>query len=286
MAIGGRLLHASPFRLVGAGEDRRRIGEGTGGQRQWLAHHGLQHALGGSVAEAALAPCHVGDAAELAVVQADMEIQAQRCRGARHDGLARLAAVDPADHLAEQPAIGNRCIAVRFTRRPPGLLGGQCRGHRLPVVECLGRHLLAQRRQAGAMAEQLAHADRCLAGRGELGPVACHRRVQFELALGHQLQHGNGGEGLGAGEQIEDGVALPGLLAVLVRDAAPEVDHRLATDLQAQRRAALLRIVEKPGEGLGKRGETAVTVALRRHGQVPVGKWSGHSSSPRRPCEP
>ena len=83
------------------------------------------------------------------------------------------------------------------------------------------------------------------AGGSELGPVAGDRGIQLQFAFGHQLQRGYGGEGLGAGKQVGNGVAVPGFGAVLVSGTAPEVENGFPTNADAQRRATLLRIVEK-----------------------------------------
>lgn len=87
MTIGGGLLHAPPFRFIGAGHDRRRVGERPGGHGRWLAHGHLQQALGRSIADVALAPGDVRHTVKLFVRQADMEIQAQRLGDPRDDGL-------------------------------------------------------------------------------------------------------------------------------------------------------------------------------------------------------
>ncbi|MNN47827.1 hypothetical protein D3C81_1622660 [compost metagenome] len=205
------------------------------------------------------------DAVELLISQTDMEIQPQRLGDPRHDGIARSAAIDPANQFADQPTEGDRRVAVRAIWRPPGLFLRQCIGHRLPVVERFGREHPAQRRQTGAMAEQLAHRNALLAGGGELRPVVRHRRIQLQPALADQLQQGNAGECLGAGEQVENGVSLPLLTRLPPCAARPEIDDHLAANLDAQRRATLLMIVEEPCEGVGNRHERFVAMTLRDH---------------------
>ncbi|MCO4052349.1 hypothetical protein FA063_29260, partial [Pseudomonas aeruginosa] len=76
------------------------------------------------------------------------------------------------------------------------------RGHRLPVVECLGRHLLAQRRQAGGKRVKLALCGAALNGQKmELEPLA--RLIYRYILAGHRqraLQHHRapGSDGSGA----------------------------------------------------------------------------------------
>lgn len=115
------------------------------------------------------------------------------------------------------------------------------------------------------MAEQLTQGDRFLAGRGEFRPVPGNRRVQLQLAFGHQLQGGDRGEGLGAGKQVGDGIAVPGLAAVLVGGAGPEVDHGFPADLNAQRRTAFLGILEEGREGFAHRFELKLVMTLNLH---------------------
>lgn len=154
---------------------------------------------------------------------------------------------------------------MAFTRRPPGLLRGQGVDHGLPFVQRLWREHLAQRRQAGLMAQQLTQGDGLFAGGGEFRPVLRHRRVQLELAFGHQLQRGHCGKGLGAGEQVGNGVAVPGLGAVFVGSTGPEVDHGFTADLNAQRRAALLGIFKEGREGFTHGLEFKLVMTLNLH---------------------
>ncbi|MNG04934.1 hypothetical protein D3C84_881020 [compost metagenome] len=105
------------------------------------------------------------------------------------------------------------------------------------------------------MAEQLAQGHGRFAGGGELGPVARHRRIQLQFAFGHQLQGGHGGKSLGAGEQVRQGVAVPGFGTILVGTARPEIDHGLAADLDAQRAATFLGVVEQRRERFTHRFE-------------------------------
>ncbi|MNN42977.1 hypothetical protein D3C81_1571890 [compost metagenome] len=119
------------------------------------------------------------------------------------------------------------------------------------------------------MAEQLAQGDGLFAGSGKFGPVARDRGIQLQLAFGHQLQRGDGGKGLGAGEQIGDGVAVPGLGPVLVGSAGPQIEDGFAADLDAQRCATLLGIVEQRRERLSHRFELKLVMTLNLHPQLP-----------------
>ncbi len=99
------------------------------------------------------------------------------------------------------------------------------------------------------MAEQLTQSDRCLARRGEFGPEPGDGFVQLQLAFFNQLQYRHAGKGLGAGEQVENGVGVPRLGTVLVGRARPQIDDGLAADLNAQGSAALLRVVKERRKG-------------------------------------
>ena len=98
------------------------------------------------------------------------------------------------------------------------------------------------------MAKQLTQGDGLLAGGRELGPVTGDRRIELQLALGYQLQGGDGGECLGTGKQIGNGVAVPGFTAIFISRASPDIDDRAAAHLNAQRRAAFLGIIEQRRE--------------------------------------
>ncbi|MCY1377001.1 hypothetical protein D9M69_645390 [compost metagenome] len=133
------------------------------------------------------------------------------------------------------------------------------------------------------MAEQLAQGDGVFAGGGEFGPVARDRGIQLQLAFGHQLQRGDSGKGLGAGEQIGDSVAVPGLGPVLVGSAGPQIEDGFAADLNAQRCATFLGIVEQRRERLSHRFELKLVMTLNLHPQLPrinALQSGGHCSSP------
>ncbi|MCY1543652.1 hypothetical protein D9M68_794780 [compost metagenome] len=159
---------------------------------------------------------------------------------------------------------------MTLAQRPPGLFGGQRRSHRRPVVQRFGRQHLVQRRQSRLVAEQMAQGDLLLTGRGELRPIAGNRRIQFQLALANQLQGGDGGERLGTGKQVEDGVAVPGLLAFLVGATGPDIQHGLATDLHTECHSALLRVVEQGGESFFQRFELEIEITLYLHRSAPL----------------
>ncbi len=186
---------------------------------------------------------------KLVIRQAHMKIQPQRAGDTRSNGFPRASTIGAAQHLAHQPAIGDRRITMPLTRCPPRFFGCQGGGHGVPLVKRFGRQRLTHRRQAGLMAEQLAQSDGSLARRGEFRPEPGHGFVQLQLALFDQLQNGHAGKSLGAGEQVENGVGVPRLGTVLVGSARPQIDDGLATNLNAQGSAALLRVVKERRKG-------------------------------------
>ena len=112
--------------------------------------------------------------------------------------------------------------------------------------------------------------DFVFAGRGELGPVACDRSIQLKLALADQLQGSDCGKGLGTREQVENGVAVPGLLAVFVGHSSPQVHHCFTADLHTERHAALLRVLEQRRKSVSQRLELKVEIALYLHRLTPL----------------
>jgi len=66
---------------------------------------------------------------------------------------------------------------------------------------------------------------------------------------------------------------MPRLFAVLVCRTRPQVEYGFATDLDAQRRAALLRIIEKIGKCLAHCFELEVVKTLNLHPHLLVKAW-------------
>ena len=81
-----------------------------------------------------------------------------------------------------------------------------------------------------------------LAGLGELGPVAGHRRVQVELAALDELVHAGTGQALGAGQHGGQRVHLPRARAFGVSRAGPQVDDQFAVDPGGDRCANFLAL--------------------------------------------
>jgi len=150
-----------------------------------------------------------------------MKIQSKWRSRATRDRLARTAAIDTAEQLAHQPAIGHRGVALISARRPPWLFCSQRGGHDIPVVQCFCGQRPAYRRQTRPVAEQLTQGDGGLAIGGELRPYACDGFVQFQLALSDKLQRSDCSERLGTGKQVDQRIAVPDLLALVVGNARP-----------------------------------------------------------------
>src|SRR5262249_16853199 len=130
--------------------------------------------------------------------------------------------------LADQPPEGDGMIPVRGSRSPPWWLGGERRAHRVPVVERFVREHVPDGRQPGTMSQEPSHRQCGLVRGGELGPVAGYRRVEVETAFRDQAVRAERRHALGAGGDVDERVALPGLRAVEVRVTAPQVDDGIA----------------------------------------------------------
>jgi len=102
--------------------------------------------------------------------------------------------------------------------------------------------------------------DVVFAVRGELRPVLRDRRVWIQLTAVDEQQRRQGGDVLGAGEDVDDGVLvpLPGLRSVDV--SAPHIDDQLAVDVDRDGRAELAPGGDLVGEGGGDAGEAPVAV--------------------------
>ena len=117
-----------------------------------------------------------------------------------------------------------------------------------------------------AMAEEHAQRRRLLALDGELGPEACDRLVEGELAPFHEREHEHRRHALADGVGVDEGVALPGKGAGLVAMAAPEIDDGTTVDDHAERAADLVANREVLAEGGldGAEGGVAMTLDGRR----------------------
>ncbi len=159
-------------------------------------------------------------------------------------------------------------VAVGGAGRPVGLLGRDGGADRLPRVHLFEREIALDGGQSRLVGEDPANGDVALAVRGELGPVAGDRRVEVELAALHQPVDAHGRDALGGGEHERDGVALPGARLVAVGEPAPEVDHRLALEVDAARRPHLVVLGEVALEGVPDPLEAGRYVSTDRIGHA------------------
>ena len=86
-----------------------------------------------------------------------------------------------------------------------------------------------------------------------------------------------GGQALGGGEDVDEGVAVPLAVVVGVVPAAPEVDDGLAVEIDADGAADLAVLGEVGGEGLADCVESWVGPSADRgvgHGLSPCRRWS------------
>ena len=106
----------------------------------------------------------------------------------------------------------------------------------------------AYRRQAGAMAEEIVDGQGSLACLGEFGPVLRNRRPEIQLTAVGEDESAEGGHGFRCRIDVDDRVFLPGFRSVVVRDAPPEVNDRLAAQGDRDRRAYIQALVEVGGK--------------------------------------
>jgi hypothetical protein len=153
-------------------------------------------------------------------------------------------------------------IAVRAARLPPRLLLRQQPCHLAPVVDRLDRDLLRDGAEPGLVREQPAHRQLALAALRELRPVARDGRVEVERALVHEAVRGDRRDALGRRVDVRERVALPGLRALRVHEARPEIHHRLAFEREAERGADLVAAFELLGERVAHARELRMAAAL------------------------
>src|SRR5215207_6312570 len=185
---------------------------------------------------------------------------------------AERAPVDAPDDLAEQRPVEQRVLAVRASRRPPGGLGGEQRGRAVEVEQRLQPLGLAQREQAGLVAQHLAQRRVLLAAGGVLRPDVGDARVERDPAAVDQPQRARGGERLGDGENVDEAVAT--------HAAAPQVRDRTPTGDRREGRSCLLAALEQRGERIPHRLEAAADLSSHLH---PSRKLSGSGPRPTKP---
>ncbi len=202
--------------------------------------------------------------------QADPEIGAERLRDlfAEH-GAERLAG-DAAHDLADQETHGHRVIARRGAGLPIRFLRGEERDRALPIVEILFGDGLAPAGESGAVAHDLGDRDARFAARGEFRPIFRDRRVEVDQAAIGEQQRRQRRHRLGGRIDVDDGVLHPWPRAGRVGLAAPQIDHRLVADPDADR-----------GPEIGAAGEIAFEGGADRRerlGREALGMDGGHAS--------
>ena len=136
------------------------------------------------------------------------------------------AAIDAPHHFTEQIALRNAVITGLAARLPPRRLGGEQRGKPGLIVEILAPQWLIPGWQASGMGKQMTHQHLALAALHELRPVARDRRIDIHQATARQHQQCEATHGLGGGEDVDEGVALPRRAALHILKATPQVDHQ------------------------------------------------------------
>ena len=118
------------------------------------------------------------------------------------------SAGDPADHLADQPAVRPRVVGDLFAGRPAGHCVGDQRAHRVPVGEVGRGDVGGQVRHPGGVGEHVPQCDGVLAVPAELGPDVGDAQVVVEPArFGEDVHHRRRAQAL-AGGDTEDRVLV------------------------------------------------------------------------------
>src|SRR5262245_39457727 len=97
---------------------------------------------------------------------------------------------------------------------------------------------------------------------GKLGPVVGDGGVEVQLTSLHQQVGAGGGEALGGGEDVLEGVLRPGGAGGEVGNAAPQVHHAAAVGVDTQRGAHFTVITEVGRESLPDGLETGIDAAV------------------------
>ncbi len=124
----------------------------------------------------------VGAALEVALRQADGEIEVERAGHLLPEPLPHGSARAAAQHLAQQIAEGAGVVAVPGARFPPRALAFEAHDEPFPVVEDVPVGGLVEADHAGLVGEQMPHGDGLFAVADESGPDRGHRVVQGDQA--------------------------------------------------------------------------------------------------------
>ena len=186
-----------------------------------LVDHYSAQVLGVLVAYPPVCTLETGNTVEVLGINAHMHLKVVGLGNALANKGAGVAAVGPANQLANNPAIGRSAVTDVGTRFPPQGLGRHDVGHCIPVVHDGRATGQSQRRDTGGMAQHLAQGDVLLAALGKFRPIMGNGLVQLQLALFHQHQRRDGGEGFDAAIGVNQRVMMPGLVALKIRHARP-----------------------------------------------------------------
>ena len=121
------------------------------------------------------------------------------------------------------------------------------------------------------MGHQPANGDITLAGLGELRPILRDRRVEVEASLLGQPMGAERDQAFGRRGDVDQCVTVPLALAIERVPATPEVDDRLAVEIDGDCRADFVTLAEVALECLADSVELWV---------VPAVDWSGHGLPP------
>jgi len=120
----------------------------------------------------------------------------------------RSELVDPVEGppLRSEDAAGGCRPGARL---PPRGFGGERGRHRRPVEQGAGRQQGAHRREPDAVAKELVDRHGPLPRRGELGPIAHHRRIEVELPAVLEEVGRQRDDALGRRVDMDERVASP-----------------------------------------------------------------------------
>ena len=204
--------------------------------------------------------------------QSDEEVGTQRLGHLTGEPGADRVSGDAAHDLSDQVALGQGVVAGGRSGLPPRHLGGQRRDAELPIRQLLGGDRLLPTREARRVAHEVADLDGLLAALRELGPVGGHRRVEVQLLAVGQHQGAHEGHRLGGRPHVGQGVPFPRRALGLVHVPAPDVDHRLAVEVDGHRGSHIGARIETGRERLSHTIETRLAGTVHIcHATAPFG---------------
>jgi len=175
-------------------------------------------------------------------------------------------------HLADEPAEGDRVVALLGAGLPDRCLTFEGFDHSLPVEGSPRGQVLVDHRKAGLVREEVPNGHCRLAHRSELGPVLGHRGVEVEPPLIGEDVGTKGSHPFGRRVHVDERVPRPGSGSFAIGPARPQVSDGFPVEDEGKGGPHLSVVAEVPLESVVDRFKAggAGSANLRDIGHVTI----------------